>query len=221
MKTQEEIKQMLQAKAKAFAKNNLMHTDDFVDYNKDMFASYMACANEILTNPSLYLDVGCRWVKGDYEKLYEQIEQGKRIVAYVDYDWNRNGKDIVRDITTIRNHNWGFQARGTGYSLFTGKPTIEEFIESCETLNVEWLCENTDTKDHDLEQENHTLHIANSELEFIVHAKEKEIEQLNIFLADLNNALNVLRQNKYSNQVINYAEKVHANYHKEYAKFKK
>jgi hypothetical protein len=39
-----------------------------------------------------------QWIKDNYEKLYEQVKAGKRVVCYVDYDTCCDGSLILRDI---------------------------------------------------------------------------------------------------------------------------
>lgn len=88
--------------------------------------------------------VNAVWVKGDYDKLWEQIQSGIRTVCYVDYYWNRNDKSkVYRDICTIRKEHLEFSARGIGYGgvAHMEGDSKQEFLEECERLNVEWLDE--------------------------------------------------------------------------------
>lgn len=85
------------------------------------------------------------WVKGEYEKLYNQAKAGKRIPCYVDYDAFRDGSPKYRDICSV-GHNptrLEFSARGIEYSAYIkpGKNELKEFLAECERLNVEWLDE--------------------------------------------------------------------------------
>lgn len=87
---------------------------------------------------------GLRWIKGEYERLYEQVKSGKRTVCYADYNFSAEIKP--RDICTIRPRPEGQQlelvSRGHGYgsTLDASSGTeIERFIQMCLEVNVEWL----------------------------------------------------------------------------------
>lgn len=90
---------------------------------------------------------GAGWVKGDYDRLYDQVKGGRRKVCYVDYYWDRDtSKEPCRDITTIRADYMQFSARGISYGgpwdMDKEESDIKkEFIAECERLNVEWLDE--------------------------------------------------------------------------------
>lgn len=84
--------------------------------------------------------IGARWVRGDYGRLYDLGKSGKRVPCYVDYDWSRDGKSVIRDIAALNPSNMEIGVRGMSYLGFIGN-TKEEFISDCEKNNVEWLDE--------------------------------------------------------------------------------
>lgn len=84
------------------------------------------------------------WVKGQYDKLYDQVTSGKRTVCYVDYRWDWEDRSkVLRDICTIHPITMEFGARGIGYGSvrFMEGDHKENFIQLCEKMNVEWLHE--------------------------------------------------------------------------------
>jgi hypothetical protein len=82
------------------------------------------------------------WVKGHYDQLYEQIKGGKKTVCYVDYNpWGTD--QVYRDICTIKPETMEFTSRGHGYgtSKYSSGNEKELFIQLCESIHVEWICE--------------------------------------------------------------------------------
>ena len=85
------------------------------------------------------------WVKGQYDRLYNQLkaEPEREIVCWVDYQWRvRNEpKEILRDICAIMGKVMGFNARGIGYGgaeIWVGEETEKiEFLSECERLHVQ------------------------------------------------------------------------------------
>lgn len=83
------------------------------------------------------------WVKGNYERLYNQIKGGKRTVCYIDHPRFFQ----QRDICTIKPNSpdMEFSSRGHGYGGINDPgycgSEIERFIQLCRGLNAEWLDE--------------------------------------------------------------------------------
>lgn len=97
-----------------------------------------------------YSPAGAVWVKGEYDRLYEQVKGGKRTVCYVDYNWSVSTLvEPVRDICTIKPGQMELSSRGHCYGssrdwvALEGLSEKEAFIKMCEDSKVEWLCEGT------------------------------------------------------------------------------
>lgn len=92
---------------------------------------------------------GAIWVKGDYDRLYDQLkaESERKIVCWVNYEWRYKNKvgEILRDICAIMGKVMGFNARGIGYGgveIWIGTEDEKKyFLEECKRLDVEWLDE--------------------------------------------------------------------------------
>jgi hypothetical protein len=98
---------------------------------------------------------GAVWVKGQYDRLYNQLkgEPERKIVCWVDYKWRyKNEESTCRDICTIRGEAMEFVSRGHGYACSTSTP-YNVFIDACERLNVEWLDESPSKESVICEQE--------------------------------------------------------------------
>lgn len=103
---------------------------------------------------------GAVWVKGDYDRLYDQLKADVncRIVCYVDYNTRSKNPDgspyILRDICSIWGENMEFGSRGIGYGSvrFIPGDYKENFIELCKQMNVEWLDE-SGTANNEAEKE--------------------------------------------------------------------
>jgi hypothetical protein len=92
--------------------------------------------------------IGAVWVKGEYDRLYDQVKGGKRTVCFVDYRYGHvDQEQVCRDICTIDNEGWEFFARGIGYGRLSyamkkyGMAQDSAFVKICEEMNVEWLDE--------------------------------------------------------------------------------
>lgn len=85
---------------------------------------------------------GAVWVRGDYDRLYDQVKSGKRTVCYVDYA-ARGVDRVYRDICSIHPDGMEFVARGIGYGSVKYLEGDEKanFIGLCKIKNVEWLYE--------------------------------------------------------------------------------
>lgn len=115
-----------------------------LDYNHEaeMVADFLE--NELKRVNALQREQeGLRWVKGDYERLFNQIKGGKRTVCYIDHPRFFQ----QRDICTIKPNNpdMEFSSRGHGYGGINDPgycgSEIERFIQLCRGLNAEWLDE--------------------------------------------------------------------------------
>src|SRR5690242_457407 len=62
---------------------------------------------------------GAIWVKGDYDRLYDQLkaEPERKIACWVNYEWRYKNEtsEILREICAIMGKVMGFNARGIGY----------------------------------------------------------------------------------------------------------
>lgn len=93
--------------------------------------------------------VSAEWVKGNYDRLYDQLKAdvNRRIVCFVDYDGfsRRDGSAPCRDVCTVRGDRMEFLARGIGYggaeSWLDETDKRVAFLKDCVRLNVEWLDE--------------------------------------------------------------------------------
>lgn len=111
------------------------HTEEFrkhFDYIKDKFM-------EVLKDQPAPL--GIRFVKGDYERLYEQVMAGTRTVCYLDNTSFNDNFPAPRDICTAKvfPEYIEFLSRGHGYATIWKDQSIDNFVKICESLNVEWL----------------------------------------------------------------------------------
>lgn len=90
---------------------------------------------------------GVVWIKGEYDRLYDQLKVNskKRIACFVDYEfkYGDNKTHVCRDICTIIGERMEFVSRGHGYGSVEFMPGDEKtnFIGLCTEMNVEWLCE--------------------------------------------------------------------------------
>lgn len=120
----------------------MYHADTVISVADDYFNEQLeeAVKVEVGEQP------GAAWVKGHYDRLYDQLKSGKRSVCYVDYRWDTD-MEPCRDICTIREGHMEFSARGISYGgvayIRIDENEKEEFISECERLNVEWLDEGT------------------------------------------------------------------------------
>jgi hypothetical protein len=112
------------------------------------------------------------WVKGDYDRLYDQVKADKRTICFVNYFSGYDNEKLgpMRDICTCASDGMEFFARGIGYGnprhfMYKGMDEKQSFIALCEHINVEWLDE-SNTYNYSVLKEKLT----------------KEIEELNIFL---------------------------------------
>jgi hypothetical protein len=85
---------------------------------------------------------GAVWIKDQYDKLYDQVKEGKQTVCYVDYTVFGSDK-VYRDVCTIKAETMEFVSRGHGYGSvrYMSGNEKELFIQLCESIHVEWLCE--------------------------------------------------------------------------------
>lgn len=101
---------------------------------------------------------GLRWVKVEYERLYQQVKSGKRSVCYIDYQFS--GEIIARDICTIKPRPDGTELdlsiRGLSYGstwdpAYQGSTQCDKFVNMCTHFNVEWLDESASpTKEREI-----------------------------------------------------------------------
>ena len=86
----------------------------------------------------------------DYNKLFNLICDKKRIVGFVDYDFNRDEKIICRDICTIQRHGeYEIQISARGICYCSVDPWHKEdwvdltekevFGKICEAINLEFI----------------------------------------------------------------------------------
>jgi len=87
----------------------------------------------------------------DYEKLYEEIQDGNPVAAFVDYDYLGRDKseEACRDICQIirkGQYDIDFFVRGMSYmGIYPfldknyGVSEKEVFINSCKSTNLEWI----------------------------------------------------------------------------------
>lgn len=97
------------------------------------------------------IEQGAVWVKGQYDRLYEQVKNGKWVACYVDYN-TRINNIILRDICQVIPDTMEFVARGIAYGYPRSRfdPSRDEkqsFIELCEEMHVEWLDESAGEKE--------------------------------------------------------------------------
>ena len=86
----------------------------------------------------------------DYDRLVELVETG-RVFGVLDYDMDRDGRDVLRDVVAILKHPdqeghivYWFTA-GVRGMCYTHARTAEGFKAECERLNLEFIDPNPAT----------------------------------------------------------------------------
>lgn len=84
----------------------------------------------------------------DYERLYEKVNNGMEVAAFVDYSSRSVEDHICRDICTIKkkdDFHIQFSARGISYGGVyyydetKGGDEKDYFIRECDRMNLEWI----------------------------------------------------------------------------------
>lgn len=85
----------------------------------------------------------------DYNRLFELVKSGNRIICFVDYGTKRFDGTPIRDVCTITNTNYEASARGIGYFGFMDNEWPEDklrkkFEENCVQSNLEWVIQDNE-----------------------------------------------------------------------------
>lgn len=139
------IDELIKSGGKSFVMNIPARPNDDTDL---IFAELNNRFKKLVTQPK---PAGAVWVKGEYDRLYDQLKADVncRIVCYIDYNTRTKNPDgspyVLRDICSIWGENMEFGSRGIGYGSVRFMPGDykENFIELCKQMNVEWLDESS------------------------------------------------------------------------------
>lgn len=99
-----------------------------------------------------------KWLTSEYDRLYNQVKEGRRVVCYVDYNSVNEGLSFphaARDICTINNVTMALQARGIRYAHVDDYAGLDEevrFERMCEKKKVRWLDESEEEEENDLKR---------------------------------------------------------------------
>ncbi len=87
----------------------------------------------------------------DYDLMKWLLDNGFELVCYIDFDWRRDGTDIVRDVCRARktpNGNYYLSVRGHGYRDYAPFFHKYSFAEAMLADNVEFIVPNDYEKDN-------------------------------------------------------------------------
>lgn len=78
----------------------------------------------------------------DYEKLYELINQGYRIPAWILYEnsYEEPIYDLVEVKLAYQSSRYSIGVRGTSYDTFDSD--LKSFIMNCQSLKLRWVVPN-------------------------------------------------------------------------------
>jgi len=85
----------------------------------------------------------------DYESLYEKVNNGMEVAAFVDFTRPEIHDLICRDVCAIKKRkDWdisigvrGYSYGGVYYNNEDGRGEKEQFIDECKRLNLKWIPE--------------------------------------------------------------------------------